>query len=156
MIYFKTKILLIIKVEGKMLTWVFERIAINETRKQAEQAKTSHSLSTSENTSSSNAACLEADKACLVIERSSKSTFQQGKLRENIKSRHCFHQSEQRKRLSRRVFGNGFSKFIQKISPKNSKNLARTLVRKKIKMTDLVAWILSKAKLQSQMIFSRF
>ncbi len=64
MIYFKTKILLIIEVEGKMLSWVFERIAINETRKQAEQAKTSYSLSTSENTSSSDAARLEADKAC--------------------------------------------------------------------------------------------
>ncbi len=36
----------------------------------------------------------------MLIERSSKSTFQWGKLRENIKSRHCFHQSEQRKKAN--------------------------------------------------------
>ncbi len=62
MIDFKTKISSIVEVEEKMLSLNLKRIAINEARKQTEQAKTFNSLSTSESTSSSDTARLEDDK----------------------------------------------------------------------------------------------
>jgi len=63
MIDFETKISSIIEVEEKTLSSNFKRIAIDEARKQTEQAKTFNSLSTSESTSSSDTARLEDDKA---------------------------------------------------------------------------------------------
>ncbi len=62
MIDFKTKISSIVEVEEKTLSSNLKQIAINEARKQAEQAKTFNSLSTSESTLSSDTAHLEDDK----------------------------------------------------------------------------------------------
>ncbi len=59
---FGTKISSIVEAEGKTPSSNFKRVVIDEARKQAEQAKTSHNLSTSENTSGSDTARLEADK----------------------------------------------------------------------------------------------
>jgi len=63
MIGFETKISSIVEVEGKTLSPNLKRVVINEARKQAEQAKTSHSLSTSESTPGPDTARLEDDKA---------------------------------------------------------------------------------------------
>ncbi len=60
---FETKISSIVEVEGKTLSPDPKRVVVDEARKQAEQAKTFHSLSTSESTPGSDTARLEDDKA---------------------------------------------------------------------------------------------
>jgi len=74
MINFKMKISLIVEVEEKTLSLNFKRVAINEARKQAEQAKMFNSLSTSESISSSDTARLEDDKTHRQTEQAK--TFQ--------------------------------------------------------------------------------
>jgi len=63
MIDFETKISSIVEVEEKTLSSNLKRVAIDEARKQAEQAKTFNSLSTSKSMLSSDTARLEDDKA---------------------------------------------------------------------------------------------